>query len=152
MARPRGDLWGSLVKAGEVDRGEELREAVQWLLGLLDRDAPRLVQEVREAAKEERIGPALLRRASQAAPIIRKPREIRGPWTWRLPEPDELVRVLYICPVTDCGKVREGWMEYRLSRPLFDVGLIRYLTRGTAQRTRPPEGSSIFLRSERDDR
>ncbi len=135
------------MKTGGVDGGQELWEAVRWLLGFLDHTTPRLVHEVREAAKQERIRPALLRRAAQAAPILRRPRELRGPWTWRLPQPEDLVRVRYTCPVADCGKVREGWMEFGISQPLFDVGLVRYLTRGTAQRSRSPESDSGFLRA-----
>ncbi len=127
---------------------EELRSAVLWLLELLE-NHPRLVQEVRDAAKEKHISAALLRRASQAVPIIRKPRELRGPWTWRLPGPEELVRVAYTCPVKNCGKEYEGWMEFGMSRSLFEAGLVRYLTRGTAVRTKPPEERSIFLRWER---
>ncbi len=126
---------------------QEFLQATHWLLEFLDR--PRLVQEVREAAKKKHIPAALLRRASQGVPIIRRPRELRGPWTWRLPRPEELVRVSYTCPVKDCGKEYEGWMEFGLSRLLFEAGLVRYLTRGTAVRTQPPEGRSIFLRWQR---
>ena len=42
----------------------------------------------------------------------------------------------------------EGWMEFRLSRILFSVGLIEYITRGTVRRTQPPDRHSIFLRLE----
>ena len=146
---PRDPLSDSIMKAAEDDSLEELRTTVRWLLEFLDHAPPRLVREVRDAAKRERISPALLRRASQAAPIIRTPREFRGPWTWRLPEPDELVRVRYTCPVANCGKVSEGWMEYGISRWLFKAGLVRYLTQGTAVRKQPPDGRSIFLRLER---
>ena len=83
----------------------------------------------------------MLRRAAQSLPILRRPREIRG----QLPEPDELVRVRYECPVKDCGKVKEAWMEYRMSRVLFDAGLVRHLTKGTAVRTRPGEAFSVQM-------
>ncbi len=131
------------------DGQEELRLAILWLLGFLDRTPPPLVREVQDAAKRQRMPPALLRRAAEGIPILRKPRELRGPWTWRLPEPGELVRVRFTCPVAECDRVSEGWMEFGISRTLFEAGLVRYLTRGTARRTQPPEGSSIFLRLER---
>ena len=121
------------------------RATVTWLMEFLE-SSPRLVQEVREEAGKRRISPALLRRAAQALPIVRRPRELRGPWTWRLPEADELVRVEYSCPIANCKKVAEGWMEFRMSRVLFSAGLVRYLTRGTARRTQPPEATSTFLR------
>ncbi len=121
--------------------------AVMWLMEYLE-EAPRLVQEVRKVAAEKQISPALLRRAAQALPIVRRPRELRGPWTWRLPGLDELVRVSYSCPVANCKKVAEGWMEFRISRILFSAGLVRYLTRGTARRTQRPEAESTFLRLE----
>ncbi len=124
---------------------------VTWLMEYLEA-APRLVREVREEAGKKKIPPALLRRAAQALPIVRRPRELRGPWTWRLPELDELVRVEYSCPITNCKKVAEGWMEFKMSRYLFSAGLIRYLTRGTARRTRPPDAESTFLRLEESRR
>lgn len=127
---------------------QELLRATHWLLDYLEEESPRLVHDIRSGARIQQIPPALLRRASQALPILRRPRELRGPWTWRLPEPDELVRVSYECPVANCRKVFEGWMQFRISRLLFAAGLIQYLTRGTAVRTRPPDGETIFLRLE----
>ncbi len=123
----------------------ELLRATSWLLDLLA-ESPRLVRDVRAEAKMQQIPPALLRRAAQALPIVRRPRELRGPWMWMLPEPEELVRVQYECPVTNCHKVSEGWMQFRMSRLLFAAGLLRYLTRGTARRTQPPDGETFFLR------
>ncbi len=124
----------------------DLQAAVLWLLDVLDDTEPHLVSQVQEVAKLKRIRPALLRRAARAMPIIKKPRELRGPWTWRLPKPDELVRVRYTCPITECSKVSEGWMVFRISRLLFAAGLVRYLTRGTTRLTQPPDGETIFLR------
>ncbi len=123
----------------------ELLRTTHWLLEYLEK-SPRLVRDVRAEAKTRQISPALLRRVAQSLPIIRRPRELRGPWMWMLPEADELVRVSYECPVSNCHKVSEGWMEFRLSRLLFAAGLLRYLTRGTARRTQPPDGDTIFLR------
>ena len=121
--------------------------AIEWLMSYLESShTPCLVRDVQREAKKEGMSPALLRKAAQALPIIRRPRELRGPWAWKLPEPEELVRVRYQCPLVACGKESEGWMEFRLSRILFSAGLIRYLTRGTARRTQPPDGSTIFLR------
>ena len=123
------------------------RTTVIWLMEYLE-GTPRLVREVREEAGKKKISPALLRRAAQALPIVRRPHELRGPWAWRLPEPDELVRVEYSCPIDNCKKVAEGWMEFKMSRVLFSAGLVRYLTRGTARRTQPPDATSTFLRLE----
>ncbi len=129
------------------DDGEARQTFLRTALWLLEYpEAPRLVRDVRAEAQTRQIPPALLRRAAQALPIIKRPRELRGAWMWMLPEPEELVRVRYECPIRNCRKVSEGWMEFRISRHLFRAGLIRYLTRGTARRTQPPDGDSIFLR------
>ena len=119
-------------------------EAEKWLMWCL-RGAPKLVNEIREVAKEKRMRAADLRRAAQSLPIIRKPRELRGPWVWRLPEHDQLVRVAYTCPGSSCGREIEGWMEFGWSQTLFHAGLIRYLTKGTALRIRPADSESAFI-------
>ncbi len=133
------------MSSASSDADIELLRATSWLLKSLEK-SPRLVRDVRAEARTRQIPPALLRRAAQTLPIIRRPRELRGPWTWRLPEADELVRVSYECPVSNCHRVSEGWMQFSLSRLLFAAGLVRYLTRGTARRTQPPDGQTIFQR------
>ena len=117
-----------------------------WLIEFLDTSPPRLIRDVKREADVHGIPPQLLNSAAKALPLIRRPKVVRGPWTWQLPQPAELVRVCYFCPVIGCGKTSEGWMEFRLSRILFSAGLIRYVTSGTARRTLSPECSSIFLR------
>ncbi len=126
-----------------------LHTAALWLMEYLESSkTPCLVREVQLASKRIDMAPALLHRAAAEVPLLRRPREMRGPWVWALPDPEELVRVRYRCPIVDCGKTCEGWMQFRLSRILFPSGLIRYLTRGTSRRTQPPDGSSTFLRLE----
>ncbi len=68
-----------------------------------------------------------------------------------MPEPDELVLVRYECPVAECSKDSEGWMEFGRTRHLFFAGVIRYLTRGRLRRTRPRDQASLlWLRSHKD--
>ena len=99
-----------------------------WLIEFLDTSPPRLIRDVKREADVHGIPPQLLNSAAKALPLIRRPKVVRGPWTWQLPQPAELVRVCYFCPVIGCGKTSEGWMEFRLSRILFSAGLVRYVT------------------------
>ncbi len=113
-----------------------IEEVVSWLLFYLE-SGPRLVREVKKTAAERGIPPTWLRRATDVLPIIRRPRELRGPWIWKLPDDSELVLVRYRCPMAECSRSFEGWMEFGPSRRLFSAGLIRYLTRGRAPGVRP---------------
>ncbi len=129
-----------------------VRQAACWLLEYLESaTSPPLVRDIQAVAKDNDIPAGVLRVASQELPIIRQPRELRGPWTWRLPQPEELVQVRFYCPIEDCQKVSEGWMEFRLSRILFTAGLVHYLTRGRLRRVQRPGGHSIFLRLEPEE-
>ncbi len=110
-------------------------EATLWLLGRLDR-GPCIKAEIEKEAEKEGISPALLKRASQALPILRRPRELHGPWEWRLPGPGDLVQARYECPVDHCDQKYDGWIEFGLSRALFSVRLIQYLIRGRLRRSK----------------
>lgn len=131
------------AEKGNVPRS--LQEGCNWLLRELD-GGPRLVTEVRRGAEKRGISQKLLLRAAQNLPIIRRPRELRGPWIWRLPGPDELVWVRYDCPLAGCSKSLEGWMEFGKSRRLFALGIVRYLVRARVWRIRPGEERSERLR------
>lgn len=111
-------------------------DVVSWLLFYLE-SGPRLAREVKKSAADRGIPATLLRRAADVLPIIRRPRELRGPWIWKLPDSSELVLVRYECPVVECSRRIEGWMEFGLSRRLFSAGVIRYLTRGRVRSVRP---------------
>ena len=132
-----------LKERDNVRRG--LQEVSNWLLRTLDA-GPCLATEIRKCAEKQGISQKLLLRAAQNLPIIRRPRELRGPWVWRLPGPDELVWVRYECPLARCSKSLEGWMEFEKSRLLFSLGMVRYLVRGRVWRTRPGEERSERLR------
>lgn len=71
---------------------------------------------------------------------------MRGPWTWGLPNPDELVLVRYECPLVECSKSFEGWMEFERTRPLFSAGVLRYLVKGRVWRSKAGEEKSARLR------
>jgi len=120
------------------------REVQLWLLRALGSE-PRLVQEVQSAAEAAGIPPNVLKRASQSLPIVRRPRELRGPWTWRLPASDEMVPVRYHCPFGDCSVRREGWMAFERSACLFTVGLLDYRVKGRLLRVRPSGGEDELL-------
>jgi len=141
MARAKSDQ--APARKGNVPRG--LQEVTNWLLQALD-SGPCLATEIRTCAEKQGISQKLLLRAARNLPIIRRPRELRGPWVWRLPGPDELVWVRYECPLAGCSKSLEGWMEFGKSRPLFSLGMVRYLVRGRVWRAQPGEERSERLR------
>lgn len=119
-------------------------DVVSWLLFYLE-SGPRLAREVKKSAADRGIPATVLRRAADVLPIIRRPRELRGPWIWKLPDSSELVLVRYECPVVECSRRFEGWMEYGLSRRLFSAGVIRYLTRGRVRSVRPNRDKDALL-------
>ncbi len=126
-----------------------VRAAAFWLLDHLTPE-PRLMTEVAAAAQMEGLSRKIVQKAARTLPVLRRPRELRGPWVWSFPRDDEQVLVSYRCPLAECPVRREGWMPFGLSRPLFACGLVRYLIRGRLRRTRSG-AETDYLRPLKED-
>lgn len=108
------------------------------------------MKEVIDSAAREGFKRELTQKAARTLPILRRPRELRGPWEWSLPNEDQQVPVLYRCPLAECPIRREGWMPFGLSRQLFAVGLVRYQIRGRLRHARSGEESEGLVRLRRN--
>ena len=137
-----------LVRIGTIDKkhstSKNIEDAVNWLLACLD-SGPHLVRDIKKSAEAEGIPQRILLRAAGLLPLIRRPSSLRGPWIWRLPDADELVRIRYECPIMRCSRSFEGWIEFGPSRALFSAGMIHYMTRGSVQRVRPNRDTERLL-------
>ena len=123
-----------------------VRTAQHWLLERLSTE-PRLMKELVAEAGQDGVAEKYLKKASRRLPVLRRPRELRGPWVWRFPDDDEQVLVQYRCPLQDCPPFREGWMPFGRSRALFRAGLVTYQIRGRLRRSRPAETEGHLLKT-----
>ena len=143
-SKPRGD-----DEMGRRKPYASTREAALWLLDRLGTE-PRLMKELVVEAEKAGFSEKDFLRGARNLPILRRPRELRGPWVWSLPREDEQVLVSFNCPLSHCpsSAAREGWLELGESRLLFKVGLLRYRIRGRMRIRRPAESEEHLLRVE----